>query len=791
MKSPKIAVCMVMCLLLMTLSNSCKKSEDEPVILPPGPVIPETTKVIPDSVWNDYIISIDSSDWTLEFDPTLSEQYGIEDGDIIISTLGEGLLRKVTHISEEGGTLIIYTQEGTIVEAMPKGNVKFNIDLTEQLKNAEPSYIAEGVRMAPNQRDGREVMELVFSLEQELHENVTIAGELSFTSSMSGTVAWNGTTLDTLILELNMVENLEITSTIDISSLELKKEITLVTVPLPPITIYAGIPIVIKPVLSLKLGANLEIHSEVSSGVYQELDFTTGFEYINGDITPYCNMEKDLGPIPPELTNTLAAKAFVKPQLDMKIYGFISPNFSMQMYALLEAELGETPWWILYAGLSGESGFNVGIWGFTILNIKVNLFDYKVPVANANVPINNDPVACFIVDPTIGAMGQEFRFDASCSQDEENPLEELQVRWDWEDDGIWDTDYAYQKEATHVFESPGDYTIRMEVIDKDNGTDETSRQVQIEDNHAPEAAFTVDPVSGTTVTNFEFDASSSHDDEDPPEDLKVRWDWDGDGIFDTPYSYDKQIIHQFESENNFTVVLEVMDTDGANSQAFQTVIVNNSGLGNPCPGIETVTYNGQTYNTVLVGNQCWLKENLNIGIRIDGSEDQEDNAVVEKYCYDDDDANCITYGGLYQWDEVMQYVEYEGAQGICPPGWHLPTDDDWKILEGFTDSQYPVGDPEWDNVGWRGSDVSLKLRTLWGWNNNWNGTDDFGFSILPGGRRFAASSFYSLGIYAYFWTSTMRTYDAYSRELNGSGDGIYRSSDGFQYGYSVRCLKDQ
>ncbi len=51
---------------------------------------------------------------------------------------------------------------------------------------------------------------------------------------------------------------------------------------------------------------------------------------------------------------------------------------------------------------------------------------------------------------------------------------------------------------------------------------------------------------------------------------------------------------------------------------------------------------------------------------------------------------------LYQWEEMMQYTTQQGAQGICPPGWHLPTDEEWKVLEGAVDSQYGIGDPEWD-----------------------------------------------------------------------------------------------
>ena len=75
----------------------------------------------------------------------------------------------------------------------------------------------------------------------------------------------------------------------------------------------------------------------------------------------------------------------------------------------------------------------------------------------------------------------------------------------------------------------------------------------------------------------------------------------------------------------------------------------------------------QSYNTVEIGTQCWMAENLNIGTRIDGSRKQTDNAILEKYCYGDNEANCDIYGGLYQWNEMMQYVTNQGARNL--PGW--------------------------------------------------------------------------------------------------------------------------
>lgn len=98
----------------------------------------------------------------------------------------------------------------------------------------------------------------------------------------------------------------------------------------------------------------------------------------------------------------------------------------------------------------------------------------------------------------------------------------------------------------------------------------------------------------------------------------------------------------------------------------------------PCPGTLTVTYEGQVYNTIQIFSQCWLKENLNVGTMIQGDLNMTDNGIFEKYCYYNESDSCAKYGGLYQWDEMMQYTIQQGTQGICPPGWHLPTDVEWE-----------------------------------------------------------------------------------------------------------------
>ncbi len=112
---------------------------------------------------------------------------------------------------------------------------------------------------------------------------------------------------------------------------------------------------------------------------------------------------------------------------------------------------------------------------------------------------------------------------------------------------------------------------------------------------------------------------------------------------------------------------------------------------------------------------------------------------------------------LYQWDEMMEYIKQEGVQGICPIGWHVTTDGEWKVLEGSVDSQFGVGDPIWDIEGWRGIDAGSNIKeagTSHWVSPNAGATNSSGFTALPAGYRIG-SGFYQLFEVATFWSSSV------------------------------------
>lgn len=200
----------------------------------------------------------------------------------------------------------------------------------------------------------------------------------------------------------------------------------------------------------------------------------------------------------------------------------------------------------------------------------------------------------------------------------------------------------------------------------------------------------------------------------------------------------------------------------------------------PCPGVPTVDYGGQTYHTILIGNQCWFRENLNIGTRIDGTSSQTNNTLIEKYCYNNSEDSCTVYGGLYQWNEMMQYVTTPGTQGICPTGWHIPTDAEWSVLVNYLGGSAVAG-------------KKLKESGTAHWQSPNLFADNLsGFSALGGGyRRADIGLFSSIMTGSHYYSSTdTNTTQVWKRFLSWDAGSIQRNANVKNNGFSVRCIKD-
>jgi uncharacterized protein (TIGR02145 family) len=196
---------------------------------------------------------------------------------------------------------------------------------------------------------------------------------------------------------------------------------------------------------------------------------------------------------------------------------------------------------------------------------------------------------------------------------------------------------------------------------------------------------------------------------------------------------------------------------------------------------------GKTYNTVLIGTQCWMKQNLNVGSLISGTVTQTNNGVIEKYCYENKEDSCTVYGGLYQWDEYMNYTPQSssnpsGRQGICPSGWHIPSDAEWLQLVNFLGGNGVAGG-------------KMKEAGTSHWKSpNYGATNSSGFTALPAGTRDIDGTFDDKNLGAFLMSATEAEYtppvSVWCQYLVYTVEYALRYDFNKSYGMSGRCIKD-
>jgi uncharacterized protein (TIGR02145 family) len=209
--------------------------------------------------------------------------------------------------------------------------------------------------------------------------------------------------------------------------------------------------------------------------------------------------------------------------------------------------------------------------------------------------------------------------------------------------------------------------------------------------------------------------------------------------------------------------------------------------------------NIENYKTVKIGSQNWMAENLNCKL---------DDSEYGSECYDNDPTNCVKYGRLYSWATAMALPEYcdfgttsdlicldqvqSKHKGICPSGWHIPSDSDWEILIKYVqtdnDGIYTMGSDVY------GSIAGKYLKAANGWNDYiigekeypGNGEDKYGFAALPGGY-----DYWDIGTSGIWWSSSTSGLSfAFSMRMDFDGESAWLYSEGKYSPRSVRCVQD-
>jgi uncharacterized protein (TIGR02145 family) len=367
------------------------------------------------------------------------------------------------------------------------------------------------------------------------------------------------------------------------------------------------------------------------------------------------------------------------------------------------------------------------------------------------------------LDPEYPSDLDTLRISAAESFYSGNP--DIGFRYSWKRLGtVWD-EPAVLPVYTWIRPPTGTYLIRVRVFSPEGLYNEGQIEVVVSRaNKKPTARITRNMRFGNIFSVFEFSAWSSSDPENVPSQMQARWDFEGDGNWDTPFDYEKNIKRVYDVPGVYQVTMQIMDSEGLKDEA--SIDIHVSRFSNPTGQLKDIR-DDRVYGIVRIGDRWWMGENLQwLPVRYSNT------SRVPWICYADHQANCDALGRLYHAEAMVNYFDGTTEErNLCPRGWHLPTKDE------FQDLIQAVGS------GTAGTAMA------------YGGSSDF--NLLPAGyaayyvyggfTEFQTDSIYRVAYLLSSDVGTMATtlqhrrYDEQAQLRNMPADGYY----------SVRCVKDR
>lgn len=388
--------------------------------------------------------------------------------------------------------------------------------------------------------------------------------------------------------------------------------------------------------------------------------------------------------------------------------------------------------------------------------------------AVVSIPVTQtDPrlLASFIYSPDSVTDTTPITFDASGSIDLDHPEKPLQYRWDWNNDQVWDTGWLTDPITKHSFGPDVFAYVRLQIMSYRGLYNEAYQKIRVyHRDKPPRAFFDVSTQTGNLNTIFRFSGWSTRDDESGPSSMLYRWDYYGDGQFDTDYMTDLVQFYQYDQAGTYQVQLEVTDPAGNIDTCSKTMYVTNG--SNETGMIEDNRGGGyERYGTVKIGDQWWTTRNMCL-----------QNSPQEV---------TFIYNGIY--NNLYDYGILYGVGDICPPGWRTPSREDWEKLfanypeEQLFDALMPGGESDFGaTLGGKG-----------------HGTLAMDFR---GRKKDAVYDW--IDLYGYYWTSTITKknddeqfnwviiFNLPHRIVQGRSMSIRDTETGHPELLSVRCVKD-
>ncbi len=468
-------------------------------------------------------------------------------------------MRKVVSIIIEDNNTKVQTEEATLTEVIEQGILDFSTPLTvPQIKSIEYHYA--GVKLDTLNLKSTNQTQFNWNINTVLYDydgqSVTTADQIKLVGNFS--CDW---TLRVKI-DIGLVQGLKEVDFGFASSEELnlqlfaglqynfEKKVTLATVNFSPIVVTIGVvPVVFTPQLKIIAGVNGYSNASVTSGIEQSMSFNTGIKYLKDDgWAPYSDFSKSFSFQPPTLNLNAGAEAYIKPELNIKVYAVAGPYVNLKLYSKLDADLVKTPWWTLNAGLKMDAGAKVEILDKFLLECKISdILKYEQLLAQATNPPGSAPVSAFTASPTSITAGQSVQFT---DQSTNNP-----TSWIW---NFGDGNTSTIQNPSHSYSNAGQYTVSLKATNNIGSNTKTITNyitVNAIIGSGPVAAFTASKTIITEGQSIQFTDQSTNN--------PTSWSWEfGDGGTSTS----KSPSHKYSDVGTYTVTLTATNSFGSDSE---------------------------------------------------------------------------------------------------------------------------------------------------------------------------------------------------------------------------------
>lgn len=559
----------VLFLALISQLSSCKKDDSTKN----GIKISEKAKVINETIWNQHLISIDTFTYKLTFTRN-AELENLKIGDFLISSVDEGLLRKVKSIQVVNDQIIMLTEDATLTDVIMEGVIDFEQQLNmSQIKSID--YHIDGIYLDTiNLKSDSEIFSWNINtiLYDEDNNLQTTFDQIRLLGTFD--CDWKFIAKIDIGLTQGLKEvkfGFESEESLDLQLLaglqyDFETNFTLATINFAPIIVVVGfLPVVFVPQLKIILGVDGYANASITTAITQSLEFETGLQYLkNSGWSSYKNFDRSFSFQPPQLNMNTGAIGYIKPEMAIKLYGITGPYANLKLYGKIDANLMQNPWWRMYAGINMGAGVKATILDKFVLDFIISdLINVEQQIGQATTLPILIPTAAFTAIPTSGTASLNVNFT---DQSTNNP-----TSWAWD---FGDGGNSTQQNPSHIYQNAGSYTVQL-IATNSHGSDTETKNNYIQVSQAgdaPVAAFTANPTSGTAPLNVNFTDQSTNN--------PTSWQWNfGDGGNSTQ----QNPSHTYQNAGSYTVQLIATNSLGSDTETKNNYITVTSGGGSDAP----------------------------------------------------------------------------------------------------------------------------------------------------------------------------------------------------------------